>query len=254
MYIDSNNIQHFLIDDKENSKEKEVNGVGYQNAGKSKRTGLICLIVILYSYALTLETRRHVQTWENDLTILNACIVADPTDYECHEYLGQYYGHHLQMEDQAKNHLETALLYFPRSPTDFKSTLIRAHLMLILKKEKEACDIIENSYLYILSLYSDFDSDSDSDFDRNFRGSKSPIPLIMNNYVFCQLVNNLNLKQMKLMIPILQTAYKIVNHDKKGEGNVHNNYSEEDRRSIAENLRQTKEWQPGREYNAIFMW
>ena len=207
-------------------------------------------VLLLYAVVFTLETRRHVNSWQNDYTILNACIDADPTDYECHEYLGQFYGHHLQLMDKSKFHLEKALFYFPRSPQDFKSALVRAHILLVLERKEEACKTITNSFFYAQSLYEN--STLDGSWIGSFRGSKSPIPLIMNNYVLCQVAYNLTSSHVDLMTPLLQKAYKIMHDEKNTDGNFI--YSQEDRASIAEHLQGVIKWQPGMDYNSIFMW
>lgn len=42
-------------------------------------------------------------------------MVADPTDYDCHQYLGDYYGYHEHDHEAARRHIDSAINLVPTS-------------------------------------------------------------------------------------------------------------------------------------------
>lgn len=51
----------------------------------------------------------QLPTWINDKALLVRCVTVDPTDYDCHQYLGDLYGYHDNDHIQARIHTDAAI-------------------------------------------------------------------------------------------------------------------------------------------------
>ena len=78
-----------------------------ENMIKIIRYFLIISCFLIYFGSLCVVSRTQLLSWQNDKTLLNHCVSTDPYDYDCHQYLGDWYGHH-----EGNNVVGTYCTYF----------------------------------------------------------------------------------------------------------------------------------------------
>ena len=156
------------------------------------------------------------------------------------------------------------------SVSDIKAGLIRASIFQLLGDQTRACEVISNALGCWNPDIAGTTAREESqlsrwcvqaDVDIIQQNKRSPMPLLINNFVLCQAMQSgLTFESNRRGIELLEMALDIAVPESKTTDlkSSHWEVDDEDERSyvklIADHLRVAREWQPGKSYGSNFLW
>jgi hypothetical protein len=183
---------------------------------------------------LTITARRQLNTWRNDKTLLLNCVAKDPGDFDCHQYLGDYYGFHEKDDALGSKHKAIAAELVPMSNP--KALLFKAKIYVFMNKQTEACDVVEYSYRQYLTKLSSISDDTVAaddtegeirisgnnkgrrrDFSKLSKFEARLYPATVNNWILCQVLRKgakgITGIFLRDSLELLSDALKMVNNN-----------------------------------------